>query len=768
MNRKAKLLSMVTVALAPLAAAQPAYAAAQEEPSANGAAEAAPEPGVGDIVVTARKRLERSNDVGMSISALTGDSLIERGITTPEQLVKVVPGFSYSRSTYGSPVYTLRGIGFNESSLAVAPAVSAYVDEVPLPFSVMTQAATLDLERVEVLKGPQGTLFGQNSTGGAINYIAAKPTRSLAAGFDITVARFDEVATNAFVSGPLSDTLRARVAVRKQYMGPWQKSVSRPGDENGNIDRVQARLLLDWEPDERTFFELHVSGWRDNSEPPAGQFVGIIAAVAPAYIKALPQAPEKPRAADWTPGTDFYVNDDFWQISLRGSYDLTDDMTLTSISAYQKFTRDTVVDADGTQFQNWDVHNYGFVKSFSQELRLAGEAGPLEWLIGGNYQNDKTYDVDAVMVRDSSFPFDAGSAIGANKVETWAGFANVDWHVTPDVTLSGGARYTWQDRRYVGCLQDSGAGDLARVLGGLSTRLSGSPTVIPPGSCVTLLSPSLKPGEYRDTLTEDNLSWRVGVNWKLDQDKLLYANVSRGYKNGVFVTTGATFAAQLFPATQESVLAYEAGFKVSLLDRTMQLNGAAFYYDYTDKQIRGRVVDPVIGLLYKILNVPESRIAGGEIQLVWEPVEGLSFNGGATYIDSKIKNFTNYSPLGNLKPMSGDPYPLTPKWQLNADLQYDFPIAADWNLFVGGNVAYQDSTNAALGLEPILHIKSYTVLDARLGVHDSADRLRLSFFVNNLTNEYYYNNVVATSPDVAIRYTGMPRTYGLTASYRFR
>lgn len=135
MNRKAKLMLMMTVALAPLAAAQPVHAAAQEEPSANAAADAAPEPGVGDIVVTARKRLERSNDVGMSISALTGDSLIERGITTPEQLVKVVPGFTYSRSTYGSPVYTLRGIGFNESSLAVAPAVSAYVDEVPLPFS---------------------------------------------------------------------------------------------------------------------------------------------------------------------------------------------------------------------------------------------------------------------------------------------------------------------------------------------------------------------------------------------------------------------------------------------------------------------------------------------------------------------------------------------------------------------------------------------------------------------------------------------------------
>jgi len=221
------------------------------------------------IVVTAQKRSERLTDVPLSIAAASGDELARKGITDTAQLTKLVTGFAYQQGSYGTPVFSIRGIGYYDLAVLGGPTVAAYVDQVPLPLSSMTRGATLDLERVEVLKGPQGTLFGQNSTGGAINYIAAKPTDELAAGFEIGYGRFNEVTADAFVSGPLTDTLRARVAVRQESMGGWQRSMTRPGDTLGKKRFYNGRLLLDWQPTETLQFELNVSGWQDRSDIPA-------------------------------------------------------------------------------------------------------------------------------------------------------------------------------------------------------------------------------------------------------------------------------------------------------------------------------------------------------------------------------------------------------------------------------------------------------------------------------------------------------------------
>jgi len=168
----------------------------------------------GEIVVTAQKRTERANEVPLSITAVSGDQLLKQGISTPADLVKVTPGLTYTESVSALPVYTIRGIGFFDDSTADSPAVSVYVDQVPLPFAIMTEGASLDPERVEVLKGPQGTLFGQNSTGGAINYVAAKPKDHFSAGADLTYARFNEVDAQGFVTGQLADGLTFRLADR--------------------------------------------------------------------------------------------------------------------------------------------------------------------------------------------------------------------------------------------------------------------------------------------------------------------------------------------------------------------------------------------------------------------------------------------------------------------------------------------------------------------------------------------------------------------------
>lgn len=184
---------------------------------------------IGDIIVTAQKREQSINNVGMSINAASADTLAQRGVSNPEDLVKVVPGLVVTPSLIQTPVYTIRGIGFYDSTLASSPAVTVYVDEVPLVSPLMTLGASLDLERVEVLKGPQGTLFNQNSTGGAINYIAAKPTENLEAGGTFSLERFGKVDATGFVSGPITSNLRARLSGRTVQGGEWQYSLTRPG-----------------------------------------------------------------------------------------------------------------------------------------------------------------------------------------------------------------------------------------------------------------------------------------------------------------------------------------------------------------------------------------------------------------------------------------------------------------------------------------------------------------------------------------------------------
>jgi outer membrane receptor protein involved in Fe transport len=275
---------------------------AAETAPADAAPPAAEAAGVGDIVVTARKKQESSNAVGMSINAITGDTLAQQGIMNTADLVKAVPGFNYTRSTYGTPVFTLRGIGFNETTLAAAPPVSVYVDEVPLPYSIMTQGVALDVQRVEVLKGPQGTLFGQNSTGGAINYIAAKPTKTLEAGADASFGRFDSFNGSAFLSGPLTDNLRGRIAVRRieRPLATERHPPRRPHRRyRPHPGAHPARLGCQQQADLRTQCQ-----WLARPlHPQAGQYVGLTSTKAPPSSPIPPPQPamRRPQTGTRTP-----------------------------------------------------------------------------------------------------------------------------------------------------------------------------------------------------------------------------------------------------------------------------------------------------------------------------------------------------------------------------------------------------------------------------------------------------------------------------------
>jgi iron complex outermembrane receptor protein len=759
-------LFTATVANAQVAATATAdQTAPAAQPPGGPLAEQSSDTGLQDIVVTAQKRQESANKVGMSITAASGDELKLKGITSAVDLVKIVPGFNFTQSNYGAPVYSLRGVGYYDTSLGAPPAVSVYVDEVLLPFSIMSIGATLDLERVEVLKGPQGTLFGANSTGGAINYIAAKPTDELKVGFDATYGNFNRLTVGGFVSGPLSDTLKARVSFSHEHSGNWQYSYTHDA-KRGKGDVFLGRVLLDWTPSDRLKVRLNVNGYSDHSDNQAAQLVSVLAS-APAIVKAQPLPPNNNRAADWDDLDPYRREATFLQTSVRVDYDVSDAMQLTSITAYDTFDRDSVTSADGTQVQAFAAATPGSAKNFSQELRLSGDVDRLHYVVGGSYAYDDVKDAANALADVSSLPFKKSIGTANQKVNTYAIFGNLDYKLTDTLTVQGGARYTETRRKFNGCLYDSGAGDLAATQSAAASRLLGRTVVFPAGSCVTL-GPDFLPILDREELNEDNVSWRAGVNWQVTPRALLYANVSHGYKSGAFPVANATNYLQFAPAIQEDVIAYEAGFKLTAFDRTLQLNGAGFYYDYRNKQLRGRRIDPIFGSLNVLINVPKSSITGGEIQATWRPMRGLTLGTGATYIDSKIRgDFFNYDALSRFGNFGGEALPLTPTWQVTADGQYEVDLSSNVRAFVGGSLNHQGATHAGLGTDPLFAIPAYTLLDARLGVETPDGRWRLMGFVRNLTDKYYWNNTFQSGPNVVIKYAGQPRTFGATLSYRY-
>jgi iron complex outermembrane recepter protein len=754
----------------------------------------------GDIIVTAQKRSERLIDVPMSITAATGEQLVKQGITDTSQLAKLVPGFTYQQSNYGNPVFAIRGIGFVDNSVTAGSTVSVYVDQISLPFVAMARGATLDLERVEALKGPQGTLFGQNSTGGAINYIAAKPTDTLKFGADLSYGRFNEVIAGGFVSGPITENLRARVALRSENMDGWQKSLSRPGDTLGRKRFYTGRLLVDWDPSEKLKLELNVSGSQDRSDSPAAQLVRAFsrgfpnARTAPliAAYQASAIPARGPRQADWDEGFDFARDDDFYLLALRGDWQVTDQLTLTSITSYAHMTTERPIDLDGVAVAGngfnfrYDRQD-GLLKSFSQEVRLSGDMGPLKWVIGGNYQRQTANEFQLLSNPGSqgSFDFSALAPVlgpDVGRIYYWnhstylnnqrpiskAVFGSFDYELMDKLTIRASARYTNEKRKFSGCLADGAdtTGPQFDAIRDAWSLLAGG-VAIAPGGCLTLNDVTFQPGLVSSHLNEDNFSWRGSIDYKPSANSLLYVTAAKGYKSGGYSIVPAIFASQIAPVTQESLQSYEAGFRTSVAARRLQISGAVFYYDYKDKQLIGWA-NTAFGPLPQLVNIPKSRVIGAELEATANPVDGLRVNAGVTYIDSKVKRdpALPLDSFGQASSYVGERFPNTPKWNGLVDAEYGFPVSDSLKVFIGGSATFRSGTSSFFGNLPDFKIPGYSLFDVRGGFETADGNWRVQAYGRNITNKWYWVNV-GVETDAIHRAPGMGATYGLAVSYRY-
>lgn len=746
---------------------------------------------VTEVIVTAQKRAENIQNVGMSIQATSGATLTKLGVANTQDLVKIVPGLTFTGGWSGVPVFSIRGVGFEDVSLQASPAVSINEDEVPLPFGVESAGSTVDLQRVEVLKGPQGTLFGESATGGAINYIANKPTDYLEAGVDVSYGNYNTADISGFVSGPVTDTLDMRLALRTLQGDGWQHSYGpqAPGTL-GKRNFSNGRFSLLWKPTDRLKVLATLSGFLDKSETQAPQDFGFKAAVAgyplaPGYVN-FPIAPKNNAVAAWSPCINkspnnthcvgYAKNNEFLKAALRFDYDLGNDLTITSLTSYQRFNDYDPFDGDGTPYSDYALVATGHIGVVYQELRLAGKfAGRGNWVVGGNYESDQIKEFDYSTFDGSSDGAPLGIPVVGNNLyqferrQSYAVFVHSDYPITDSLTVNAGVRFTQTNIQDTGAIEDNGNGQVALLGAILQGILSGHPgagiNVGPYGITSFGPAPTYTPGAFQGVLDQNNVSWRVGLDWKVAEHELLYANVSQGYKAGTFPTLAAVQQSQYTPVTQEGLLAYEVGFKTEWLDRTLQLNGAAFYYDYDNKQIVGDEKDPVFNALPRLVNIPKSHVIGFELSAIWRPIEGLTITPDVSYSHSRIDgNFSTFDYTSAFINVSGERFPYIPEWQANVDAQYEWPVRDNLNAFVGVNLSYQGQENANFGNYPQYNVPGYALLDLRAGVEHGSWRFQL--WGKNVTNQFYINNIIHPV-DNFTRYTGMPVTYGASFSYRF-
>lgn len=802
----------------------------------------------GEIVVTANKREQNLNKVGLTISALSGEALQKQRVTNVADLAKVTPGLTFAPTPNSTPVYTLRGVGFFESSLAAYPDVSLYIDQVPLSLPAMSSLTAFDLERVEVLKGPQGTLFGNNATGGAINFIAAKPTRELHYGADLSYGRFNTIEVGGFISGPITENLRGRLSFKAVNGDEWQKSYTRidggvpaelqalgvpdPGtgrqDRLGKLDNVAARLLLDWDASDSFRFSLNVNGWRDQNDPTAPQYTkaipqnppgsagpgGVVPANLPAFV--YPPAPHNARAADWNPYLRPFQNNKFWQTALRTDWDITQDLTVTSITGYSDLDFLNATDGDGMALEGINLgRDKGRIKSFTQEVRLANAASnPLRFVIGANYERTTANeDIEAYISGTSSTAVNGfnGNFYGSDQtMKNYAAFGNIEYDVGEWLTLKGGIRRTKAERMAdirstyepdgfykPGVFGDNSLTKFFNATYGVLAGLGvyGPGVVIPEipvGGGVALdtrtnpdgspVDPStyLRPGNPHLTLDEKNTSWSVGADIKPNEDLLLYVNVSKGYKAGSIPTLTGMIYDTYLPVTQESLLDFEGGFKIQLMDRKLSINGAAFYYDYKDKQLRAKFVDPIFGALDKLVNVPKSKIKGAELNVNAQPTSGLTLSGSVTYLDAKVSKYEGITgsvvdPASGLRvptfaSFKGVTLPYAPKWQFAIRADWEFPLTETFDGYAGIGINGQSKSIGVLTVSPVeredYKINARTLVDLSAGIATTDGRWRAGLWGKNVFNKYYWTNAIQAYDNI-MRYAARPAEYGLTVSFRY-
>ena len=728
------------------------------------------------VVVTAQKREQAVTDVPIAIDVVDGDSLRQRGASSLIDVAQYSPGVNI-RGPFGDfsyPLITLRGVNADGFIETFSQSTGVYSDGVYLSQPPMLAMRLLDLERMEVLKGPQGTLYGRNTIGGAVNFISKKPTFEpdgyLTAGY----GRYNRVSVEGAYGGALSETVAARAAVKyvRQFDSPVRNL--NPGvDDGGEIDQLFGRVSLLYAPQDNFDARLEVHAGRDRSDNwpfaliPGGAdtdsdgLPDILCDefargdVAAAQINCLAADPFVSGTAFNDTDGDPYTNNlnaigqsrsDSVGASLEMNWDIGR-AVVTSLTAWDDFQRVDEVDEDAGPTTALDNVRMSDANQFSQELRIASDSdSTLQWLAGLYFSKDE-------LVGDPSFDQGGRQDFSELDTTTFGVFGQAEAALTDQLTLTAGARWTHVDRSI--------------------SYQTNSPFAAP--ELIAGAGNEFQDGDY---------SVRVALDYDVSDNTLLYASFSRGFNAGAFNSQFLGTLTDLTPTDSESILAYEVGLKTTFADGRASFEAAGYYYDYNDIQLVSVV--PQGGLDVNILtNAEGATIKGLEAQLRAAPTAWLDFNVGVSYIDSELGNLVTQisgTGVGSAFPynapifgssnvqLEGRPLPNHPEWSVNGSVRAVQPVSQNWELFFQTDVLWEDEVPRDLQGTLALFTEAHWNVDAQVGLASTDEMWRLSFWTRNLTNETYITEayqVLGFGFFIAGANYSYPRTYGFNVTRNF-
>ncbi|MEX1146968.1 MAG: TonB-dependent receptor [Sphingomonadales bacterium] len=722
--------------------------------------------GLEEIVVSARRREERLLDTPLSVSAFSGVAIEERRMQTLADVTHFVPNVQFdgvaSESGGGaSSQIAIRGIGQTDYVLTVEPAVGIYLDGVYVGRSVGSVVDAVDVERLEVLRGPQGTLFGKNTIAGAIQLISKRPSSELEGYIEATTGRYDRMDFRGAISGPISDAVRARVSGAYFSRDGHVKRVTYDGvdtgERQGNMDRVFGRMVVEFDLSDTLMATLSADGSRAREETPGHVLTALLEGVGTtaAYNAAVPGGVCLPSAGEARFSNSFcqnsgYTRDlkdlentnsgnnrsntDIWGTSLVLDWQLGDH-AIKSITAYRDVKVDVAQQMQGSAHALDTLGQDITYQQFSQELQVNGTLADRLHYTGGLYmQRDKgrqEFDVSLMLIQ-----FMSGGEI---KDRDYAAYGQLTYDVTDDLSLTGGMRYSRVKRQFNPDLQEMVGYDVVSndPIPGFVNPFTGA--FGPPGT------PLFPAGWY--ARTNNAVTWQASASYRFQPDVVGYVTASKGFKGGGFamryfppVDTGPLDPDDVIGyAGPETAITYEAGLKTELMNRRLRLNLAAFYTDYDDIQLTVNV-DPGGGALGRfvptLLNAGKATIKGFEAETSFLVTEWLRVDGSLGYADAKYKEFSpvvrdNYANVDDFD------FANTPEWTANIGGTLTVYNGDSGTVDVRADYSYRDGQFKEFTNQPFLYQKSYDLLNASVAYTSPDAAWPFHAGVTTLTNTIY-------------------------------
>lgn len=732
------------------------------------------------IQITAQKRTQNITEVGVTTTAFNGDMLEDLGIENAVDLGAHTPGLVAVNSTSGStPIFAIRGIGLDDFSPNNTSGVGVYTDEVFASSPVYLGGQLFDIERVEVLKGPQGTLYGKNTTGGAINFITVKPTEDFEAFIEADYSSYQTIEVTSAVGGALTDTINGRFSLNYAKSNEGWQNDDATGEEFGLIDTFAVRGQLGFELGDSGTGLLRVYANQDKSKPLSPDSEGIEGTFGDDSFAVLNSS----SAADKVSVGELVVGRDESGSGVALTLDYSfENFDVISISSWDQYDRAIVDNYDGSAISTMELIQDDQLEQWSQEIRfISTSSNDFTWVAGVNISNENVEALDlfddSFFVTDSAFdgvlyPEDI-SAFGLDKfiadyvqeTDSYGLYLHTETKLNDNWKLIAGIRYSYDERSFNGTATNESFGEIFPVT------------------------------ELNEINDEDAVTGKLGLDWKVNDDLLVFGNVATSYKSGVYYG-GAVLDSDAWSYVKpEDVTSAEIGFKWTLLDGSMQLNGAAFALEYKNRQsLLTYIADDFSNLFgYAVLdttlaNIPESQTSGFELDVHWLPTDELTIQAGIAYLDSKVTKAPTTTDLRGINAdpsvndqanengfgfvdalgdelVNGTVLSQAPEWSYNALVAYDMPLENDLFLKFQTSYSYSGTQYAQLA-DPNAKYGSISALNGLVSLTSDSDGWTVTLWARNLLDNdadtYSFSGFAGRTV-----YRQKPATFGLTFKYDY-